>query len=100
MWTPNQPFEPSGNLILKGAMREIAVPKPRNEEHPPVAVQQADNQHRNATEELMSIPKPGAQLIDYPSQADYPKQIDDEKAALVEDVLEADFFTCFQFIMF
>jgi len=79
---------------------EIAVPESRDEEHPPISIQQADNQHGNAAEEPMSIAEADEDLVDDPPDADNPEQIDDEKAALVENILEADLFPHSRFVNF
>jgi hypothetical protein len=100
MRSPNKPFKPPWHLILKGAVREIAVPEPRDKEHPPITIQQADNQHGHAAKEEMSIPEAGTEIIEYPHEADDPEQIDNEKTALVDDILEADLFPHSRFIFF
>jgi hypothetical protein len=99
-WGPNEPFKPPWHLVLKGAVREIAVPESRDEEHPPVTIQQADHQHGNAAIEPMWITEAGKKLIKYPREADNSEQIDDEKAALVDDIFEADLFPDSQFVFF
>jgi hypothetical protein len=99
-WSPNEPLKPTWHLILKRAVREIAVPESRDEKHPPVTIQQADNQHGNAAKEPMPVSEAGQELVADPSETDNPKQIDDEKAALVEDILEVDPLPYSQFVFF
>ena len=99
-WSPNEPLQPTWHLVLKCPVREIAVPESRDEEHPPVTIEQADRQHRQAGEEPMPVSEAGQQLVADPPEADDPKQIDDEKAALVEDILEVDLFPDSQFVFF
>ncbi len=99
-WRPNKPFKPVRHLVLKGTMRKIAVPESGDKEHAPITIHQADHQHRNAAKEPVLIPETGSKLVEYPRQADNPEQINDKKAALVEDILDADLLPHSQFIFF
>ena len=98
--SPNQPFEPPWHLVLEGAVREIPVPESCNEEHSPVTIEQADSQHGQATKEPVTILDAGQQLVADPHEADDPEQIDNEKAALVDDILDANLFPNSQFVFF
>jgi hypothetical protein len=96
----NKPLKPPRHLVLEGAVREVAVPESRDEKHPPVTIQQADNQHGRAAKEPVSIPETGQELIEHPPETDDAEQINNEKAALVDDILDANLFPDFQFVFF
>jgi hypothetical protein len=81
-------------------MREVAVAESGDEEHPPITIEQADYQHGHATKEPLSILEASEQLVADPYETNDPEQIDNEKTALVDDILDADLFPCFQFVFF
>ena len=71
-----------------------------DEKHAPVTVQQADGEHGQAAVESVPMVKTGKEFAKNPGDADDSQEIDDEKAALVEDVLEVHLFPDFRLVVF
>ena len=74
--------------------------KSGDEEHPPVTIHQADQQHGEAAKEAMPVPETGQEFAKDPAEADQTEQIDDEEPAFVDNILEADLFPNPQLVFF
>ena len=96
----DRPLQPRGDLVLEGAVGEIPMPEPGDEKHPPIDVEQADAEHDRPREKPVRMRDSGRQLVKRPAQPEDAQQIDDEKAALVDHVPNADPFPRLQLVLF